>query len=209
MPTTTSHGWAKNVALMLASCLVMLFLFEIGLRIAKFSYPSFVEMDPVVGYRQRPNAEGGNKTEGVTWIKNNSAGLADREHTLAKPSGTYRIAVLGDSMMEARQVPFESSFSAQLERDLAASNAFPGKTPEVVNFGVSGYGTGAELVTLRHDVWRYSPDMVILAVTTANDLSDNSRLSNDIAPHFSIHNWQLVEDDSFNKSRSFRIKNSE
>ena len=36
--------------------------------------------------------------------------------------------------------------------------------------GVSGYGTTQELVTLREKVWRYSPDMVLLAVTTNNDV---------------------------------------
>jgi hypothetical protein len=209
MATPGFRGWLANLGLTVASCLVVLLLFEIGLRLAGFSYPSFIEMDPDVGYRERAGADGWNKTEGVTWIKNSSAGLRDREHSKAKPAGTYRIAVLGDSMMEARQVPFEKSFSAMLEHDLNACDAFHGKTVEVINFGVSGYGTDSELVTLRKKVWSYSPDMVVLAFTTANDVSDNSRkLSDNITPHFYIDNGQLVEDDSFSRSRSFKVKSS-
>jgi hypothetical protein len=209
MPNTGVRGWVANLCLAAASCLVVLLLFEVGLRLAGFSYPSFVAMDPDLGYRERPGAEGWNKTEGVTWVKNSSAGLRDREHTKAKPPGTYRIAVLGDSYMEARQVPFEKSFPAMLEHDLNACNAFPGKTVEVINFGVSGYGTDSELVMLRKVAWTYSPDMVLLAFTTGNDISDNSRkLSDNITPHFYLQNGQLVLDDSFNKSHAFAVKSS-
>jgi hypothetical protein len=45
---------------------------------------------------------------------------------------------------------------------------------EVLNFGVSAYGTAQELLTLREEVWRYAPDVVVLALFTGNDLSDNS-----------------------------------
>src|SRR5262249_45283410 len=36
------------------------------------------------------------------------------------------------------------------------------------------YGTAQELLTLREEVWRYAPDIVVLALFTGNDLSDNS-----------------------------------
>ena len=32
-----------------------------------------------------------------------------------------------------------------------------------------------EFLTLREKVWKYSPDLVMLAVTTNNDITDNSR----------------------------------
>ncbi len=46
---------------------------------------------------------------------------------------------------------------------------------EIINFGVSGYGTAQELQILRHRVWDYSPDMIILAFLTGNDVRNNSR----------------------------------
>jgi hypothetical protein len=77
---------------------------------------------------------------------------------------------------------------------------------EVINFGVSGYGTGQELLTLREKVWKYDPDVVLLAFTTGNDLSDNSRVlkgSGDL-PYFVFADGKLVLDQSFQKNRSHR-----
>ena len=36
--------------------------------------------------------------------------------TIAKPVGTYRIAVLGDSMVEGLQVPIEETFGQKFSR---------------------------------------------------------------------------------------------
>ena len=46
---------------------------------------------------------------------------------------------------------------------------------EVLNFGVEGYGTGSQWLTLRHKVWKYDPDVVLLAMFTGNDIRNNSR----------------------------------
>jgi len=102
-------------------------------------------------------------------VRINSEGLRDREHPRHKPAGTVRVAVPGDSYAEALQVPLGDAFRAVTGRRLSAREAFGGRQLEVINFGVSGYQTAQELVTLRRRVWDYSPDIVLLAVTTAND----------------------------------------
>ena len=53
---------------------------------------------------------------------------------------------------------------------------------------MSNYGTAQELLTLRQCVWRYDPDLVLLAFFTGNDVWDNSRaLKNDPeVPYFSL-----------------------
>jgi hypothetical protein len=63
---------------------------------------------------------------------------------------------------------------------------------------------------LREKVWKYSPDLVLLAVTTNNDITDNSRVlkrTNDI-PYFVYQGNQLTLDDSFRNSRGFMMGNS-
>ncbi|HVT18767.1 MAG TPA: hypothetical protein VHQ90_21610 [Thermoanaerobaculia bacterium] len=40
---------------------------------------------------------------------------------------------------------------------------------------MAGYGTAQELLTLRHEVWRYAPDLVLLAFYTGNDVRNNER----------------------------------
>src|SRR5205085_9409925 len=81
---------------------------------------------------------------------------------------------------------------------------------EVINFGVSGYGTAQELITLQQEVWAYQPDVVLLAVTTNNDITDNSRplKKTDEIPYFVLRDNKLVLDDSFLSVPSFRLRTS-
>ncbi|MDE5108603.1 MAG: SGNH/GDSL hydrolase family protein, partial [Trichodesmium sp. St17_bin3_1_1] len=59
--------------------------------------------------------------------------------------------------------------------------------------------TAQELMTLRHHVWDYQPDLVILAFYAGNDLSNNSpNLEHDhLRPYFVYKDGQLVADMSF------------
>jgi len=183
---------------------------EIALRIAGYSYPEFYQPDQSRGYALRPNMEGWYRKEGGAYVKINSAGLRDREHARAKPPGTTRIAVIGDSYPEAFPVPMEDAFWAIMEKKLEECGAFGGKRVEVINFGVSGYGTAQELITLREQVWDYSPDIVMLAITTNNDISDNLRAlkKTDEVPYFSYREGKLTLDDSFKETRAFRLRQS-
>lgn len=185
-------------------------LVEASLRIAGISYPSFYVTDKDLGMALRPNAEGWWRQEGEAYIRINSAGLRDREHALVKPPNTFRIAVLGDSYAEAFQVPVENTFWAVMQQKLQECRAFGGKNIEVMNFGVSGYGTAQELVMLRQRVWAYSPDLVILAVTTGNDIRNNSRpLEGDpMRPYFIIRDGRLELDSSFREYSGFRWRSS-
>src|SRR5436305_593359 len=83
-------------------------------------------------------------------VRISSQGLRDREHRIAKPAGTYRIAVLGDSYAEAMQVEMDHAFWALLPEKLKACGFAGGKSIETVNFGVSGYGTAHELLMLQN-----------------------------------------------------------
>nr|MBA3514952.1 hypothetical protein [Pyrinomonadaceae bacterium] len=73
-----------------------------------------------------------------------------------------------------------------------------------------GYGTATELLTLRERIWGYAPDIVLLAVTTNNDVVDNSRelKKTDEVPYFVYRDGKLVLDDSFLTSRAFLLRQS-
>jgi hypothetical protein len=199
-----------RLLLLLASFLFCLVAIEIGLRVAGFSFPRFYIVDAHRGYSLRPGVTGWYRYEGEAYVRINSDGLRDREHNKIKPPNTLRVAVLGDSYAEALQVPFESSFCAVLERKLRECQASAGRDVEVINFGVSGYGTAQELITLREHVWQYSPDIVLLAITTNNDISDNvGELKRvDQIPFFVWREGMLVEDQSFLQSKAFRARQS-
>jgi hypothetical protein len=182
-----------------ASLAVALALGEAGLRLFRFSFPSFSLPDDFTGSRLRANMSGWNRIEGEALVRINSDGLRDREHPVAKAPGTVRIAVLGDSFAQAAEVSVEATFWSHLERALNACRAFGERRVEVLNFGVSGYGTAQELLTLRYRAWKYSPDIVLLAFFPGNDVRNNSKRlePNKLRPFFVLHGGELVLDDSF------------
>lgn len=186
----------KNLALVAASLLFTLLLAEVGLRIIGIEYPEWYIEDPDLAGRLRPGARGWFRKEGNTYVRINNAGLRDGEHAKAKPPGVLRVAVLGDSFAEAMQVDQEHTFWSVLERRL---NACAARKVEVLNFGVSGYGTAHELIQLRRDVWQYDPDIILLAFFTGNDVRNNQRELNENAPapYYSVRDGRLVLDDSF------------
>lgn len=180
-------------------------LAEVVLRVAGYSAPDFYTLDDSRGYALRPQTEGWFRREGEAYVRINSDGLRDREHAIPKPQTVVRIALLGDSYAEALSVATEDTFWSVMEKKLAECDAFHGKQIEVLNFGVSGYGTAQELLTLRERVWKYAPDIVMLAVTTNNDVLDNSRLlkKTDKIPYFVYNDNRLTLDNSFKSSRAF------
>ena len=205
---STSSSWIKNLALACASIAAALVLAEGALRVAGFSYPNFWQPDPVTGSSLRPGMEGWQRDEGRAFVKINSQGWRDREHAVAKPAATYRIAVLGDSYAEAMQVDLERTFWSLLPKRLESCGFAAGKRIETVNFGVSGYGTAHELLTLRERVWPYSPDMVLLAFFPGNDVRNNSKaLEGERGrAYFSLKDGKLYLDTAFRDAPEFRDK---
>ncbi len=171
-----ARTWLKAIVISLAGMLLLLALLEGALRMAGIGYPPFFQFDPDVGLRRlSPGVEGWYANgEGKAYVRINSDGLRDREHALAKPPGTLRIAVLGNSFAEAFLVPPEKSFWAVMERSLTQCKALHGKHVEAINFGVSWYGTADEWVALQKEVWKYDPDIVVLTILTSYDVTANS-----------------------------------
>jgi len=199
----------RRLLLIVFGVIVGLVIAEVTLRLIGYSFSEFYIPDSSRGYILRPGISGWNRKENDVFIQINSEGLRDREHQTSKPADTLRIAIVGDSYAEALQVPLEATFWSVMEKRLnecAPNN----KRIEIINFGVSGYGTAQELITLREQVWKYSPDIVLLAFTTYNDISDNSRAlkkATDV-PYYVYNDGQLVLDDSFRSSSEFRWRQS-
>jgi hypothetical protein len=203
----------RRLKLLLVACglLFGLLVAEVALRVVGYTYPVFYTTDEARGYALRPGMEGWYRKEGEGFVRINSDGLRDREHPKPKDPNALRVALLGDSYAEALQVNQEDAFWSVMERRLQDCPEFArGRTVEVINFGVSGYGTAQELITLRTRVWDYSPDVVLLAFTTNNDVTDNLRalkLTDEI-PYFVLRDGRLAPDDSFRDTRAFRLRNS-
>jgi hypothetical protein len=125
-----------------------------------------------------------------------------------KPKDTVRIAVLGDSFAEAFQVPMEKTFWSILQSELNQYKPFGDKNIQVINFGVSGYGTAQELIRLRTRVWKYEPDIILLTFYVGNDIRNNSSVLDDgeIRPYFTLKNNDITLDNSFRNSKIYKKK---
>ncbi|MHC4698017.1 MAG: tetratricopeptide repeat protein [Planctomycetota bacterium] len=96
----------------------------------------------------------------------NSHGQRDIERSIPKPPGTKRIILLGDSVVEGvRLREINDLMSRQLEL------LYANESIEVLNFGVTGYCTRAEVELLKVKGLQFQPDIVVL-VFTDNDFEN-------------------------------------
>lgn len=176
--TSSGRGEAKrsavwpNLLLALVSCCIGLVLLEIAMRvlIATTDVPWHAP-DALLGYRLEPSQEGRFITpEASGTFRINPQGFNnDQDYSPQRIGRRFRVAVLGDSFIEALQVSRGLRVFDRLEAGLRAS----GVDAEVYTFAVSGYGTGQELLLLEHEVLPYHPDLVVL-LFVQNDLADTA-----------------------------------
>lgn len=199
---------AAAAALVAGGVLFALLAGELVLRLIGFSYPAFHVPDDVAGVRLRAGAEGWYREEGEAHVRINANGWRDRERSEERPAHVVRVALLGDSFMEAAQVDLDATFGAQLEREMNDCQPYGRSAVEVLNFGVSSYGTAQQLITLRERVWAYAPEVVLLAFLPANDVRNNSRQLErwKERPFFELRDGKLTLDMSFRDDPVFQEK---
>ena len=127
--------------------------------------------DSTLGWRNIPNWKA---TTNGNRLTINSKGLRDREYSYAKPAGVRRILVLGDSFARGYGVADDEIFTEVIEDRLGREQFVQGVKYEVVNTGVSGWGTDQEYLFLRQEGFNYSPDIVVLALFIVNDFENNA-----------------------------------
>lgn len=169
--------WRGRLLRVALSLFVTVIALEIGLRlgVGKVFPPRFFEPHTQFGHFHVPGRSGWQRSDEYdSFIAINSKGLRDPERPYAKPDGVFRILMLGDSFVEGLQVGQEQTLPAQLEALLAQQL---GGAVEVINAGVSRYGTGNALAFLEAEGLRYQPDLVIYAFYP-NDVTDD--IDNDL-----------------------------
>jgi lysophospholipase L1-like esterase len=104
-------------------------------------------------------------------VEYNGKGYRGPEVGYEKPDDVYRILIIGDSFVEAIQVPYEETFQAQLQARLSEHNTAE-RRYEVVAMGRTGWGTVHETVYYQVEGYKYDADLVIL-MFYINDVADN------------------------------------
>ena len=78
---------------------------EAAVRLLRLGKPEFFIYSATRGWKLRAGASGWQTDEGRAFVSVNRWGYRGADWTRVKPTGTLRIAVLGDSFIEAQQVP--------------------------------------------------------------------------------------------------------
>jgi hypothetical protein len=164
-----SAKWIRLAIGNLAVFALLLILAELILQAIALVRPSyevlFLQPDRTLGWKHVPGHRW--QWSGHHWyanefsvtVQSNANGFRDAERAEAKPPGVRRVALLGDSFIEAVQVPMDQTASQRLE---ALLNAKGQARWEALNFGVSNFGQ--YWLTWDHKAKRFDPDVVAVLV---------------------------------------------
>lgn len=135
--------------------------------------------NPILGYELKANYRDNEADLSFSYPLTNAHGLRDFDRSIEKPAGVRRVLLLGDSVVEGEGIrEIADTMSGQLEAMFTDDNT------QVLNFGVSGYCTRAEVELLEVKGLQFQPDLVVL-VFVQNDFDNFNReafqLESDIA----------------------------
>ena len=101
-------------------------------------------------------------------VSYNSEGWRDIE-PITRLDAEFRVAILGDSFIEAYSVDQVESFSSRFDALIKSR----GQDGEVFNFGVGGYSTFQEYLAYKQIAPIYRPQLVLLGFYLGNDVRNN------------------------------------
>jgi len=155
--------WKKVLFIGLSVCLglgVGLILLEISLRIilGPVSH-EITNADPILHHFTGNNP-------GI-----NSFGFYDKEYPQEKGTDTFRIMILGDSLVRRGDggVNFVDVLENRFARESSGS-----RTVEVWNCGIDSYSPALEYLLIRHRLADLQPDLVVSCVFMGNDFNDDA-----------------------------------
>lgn len=175
---------------------VGLLLLELIFKFAGICDEENYLVDKRVGWVPVPNRSATYRTEGFSRYTINSLGMRDKERTIAKPPNTFRIAVMGCSVTEGKEVFIDQTYCSLLEKQLNQQGG-PVKY-EVLNFAVAAYNLGQEYLRLKHFALQFKPDLVVFTVRPNALLYMGGKAESGLfssPPLFAIQaNGELLED---------------
>src|SRR5262245_1241129 len=167
---------------------------EVVLRLAWHpdAEASVIQADPRYGWALRPGSHLHSvaSDRGLDYhIDINALGLRDAPRAPRPALGVRRVLFIGDSMVFGAGVEARDRLTERLQDAL-------GGEFEVVNAGVSGWGTDQEFLWLQNEGFALRPDVVVLGVCMLNDVI-NVMLPHELfgtapKPRFDLKNGQLV-----------------
>lgn len=122
-----------------------------------------VRLKSFLYYETRPNL---NEPEFNVRFITNSRGMADREYTLERPPGVWRVAFIGDSLTRGLGASFGKNYESLLEERFNAVHPVAGvEKYEFLNFSTAGYRPTQFLWVLENKVPPFKPQVNVVALT--------------------------------------------
>ncbi len=152
-----------------------------GRRRAGVAFASPVDAGPLVvrvADLREVTLEPGGRIErsGILW-STNAQGMRDREYPVARKAGTFRIALVGDSIAAGLGVAVERRFEAILEREWdERSRRAGGPAVEILDTAVPAHAPGQRWHQFQQVGWPMRPDLVICESSEADLGWDERRL---------------------------------
>ncbi len=117
-------------------------------------------------YESRPGIDVPDYYEPGLRLITNSHGLPDQEYEEARSPGTWRVAILGDSVTRGQGAPFGHSFEARLEDKLNTQHTDEDISRyELINFSNTGYRLTQLMDVALEKAPRFAPDVYVLALS--------------------------------------------
>lgn len=194
----------KNILVLFTSCIVVLILFEIIIRLFPHKFTLYLRSccdvvfnkDKDIGQISFPGQKATTCRDcyRIYPVEINSLGFRDEEWQENKED--FKIAILGDSIMIAQEVSQGDYTAAILKKILHK---------EVFNAAIGGIGTLAELAVYKKFLRPFKPNIVILFFTKANDVHDNSCALSKMLLYDKIQPCGYIVDDKIRIDTNFEL----
>lgn len=178
-------------------------LIELYIRGTEISAVSETDYDKEIGRVFRPNAKLVYYNENFTYSQINKYGYLGPSYPPKEASGTFRIALLGDSYVEGHQVLERHHFRTILEEKLKEELGY--ENVEILNFGRSGFGLQDTYAYDRNFVSDFHPDLKIYFLS-AIDFYKSSQ--DELLPKWKLKGDELIQDTSYRNSPSLEVYNA-
>lgn len=158
----------KNVLAFIVGIAIIVISTEASIRVLAnmLGVSPYMKYDKDIGWTAEPGTTKHHKNTylgfDVTYQINNN-GFRGPSYDEHKPTGIYRVMVLGDSNGFGWGISEDKHFAAIINSKL--------KNVQVVNLSLSGYGTDQEYLRFLKEGIAYKPDLVIVQVTP-NDFDE-------------------------------------
>ena len=134
-------------------------------------YFKIMKADRTYAYIHRAGVQ--DQFQGVD-VRINTEGFRGRDFAVKKPERTYRILLLGDSVVFSWGVEEKDSLAVQVEKRLRTQDILKQMELEVLPIGVGSWNTRTQYEFMAERGIHYNPDLVVWVIV-ANDLEPKTR----------------------------------